>query len=56
MFSSSKGGLQNAAEGSTEARLAILKRSLIATITHPLLGVGFGQFGVENISMTSDLG
>ena len=56
IFSSSEGAPQNAAEGSKEARIEILKRSLIATATHPILGVGLGQFGVENMGMTSDLG
>jgi O-antigen ligase len=33
------------AEGSADSRLALLKHSLIATITHPIVGVGPGQFG-----------
>src|SRR5207245_664270 len=57
MFSSSEEqNLPRAAEGSSEARLVILKRSLIATITHPLLGVGFGQFGAANYGMQDDNG
>jgi len=54
MFSK-EGARANAAETSADARLGILKRSLIATATHPILGVGFGQFGIENTAMTNDL-
>lgn len=38
--------VQEEAEGSTESRMTVLKRSLEITAQHPLMGVGIGMFPV----------
>jgi O-antigen ligase len=38
--------VQEDAEGSSRARLELLKKSLVYTIQHPLFGVGPGQFAI----------
>lgn len=45
-----------AAEGSSEARLHLLWQSLTMTITHPLLGVGPGNFAVVENEMAKEKG
>jgi O-antigen ligase len=44
------------AEGSQAQRTFLLKQSLIATATHPLFGVGPGNFGPYLAEVTRDLG
>jgi O-antigen ligase len=47
--------VQQAAEGSSESRMELLKRSLEITAQHPLMGVGIGMFEVaENDLATSE--
>jgi O-antigen ligase len=44
IFSNTSGNPDNEAEGSSQARLALLRASWEATLEHPLLGVGPGIF------------
>lgn len=44
------------AEGSAEARRALLVHSLEATVTHPLMGVGIGAFGAYRAALDAEAG
>ena len=44
-------GVVNAAEGSSAERRRLLMASITATLTHPLLGVGIGEFAVYEVAV-----
>ncbi|HEY6346652.1 MAG TPA: O-antigen ligase family protein [Bryobacteraceae bacterium] len=48
--------VQQEAEGSTESRMTVLKRSLEITAQHPLMGVGIGMFAVAENDLAASEG